>query len=89
MVFVLYPNDVIYKYCIDCFLYVESHLYSWDRSHLVMVQAPFYVLPCSFFLSSVQEVTTFYGVFAVRRMWVYGQDTSSLYFWLEKSVGVF
>lgn len=47
-----------------------------------------YVLPCSFFLSSVQEVTTFYGVFAVLRMWAYGWDTSSLYFWLEKSGGV-
>lgn len=57
-------------------------IWSWCRLLFI------YVLPCSFFLSSVQEVTTFYGVFAVLRMWAYGWDTSSLYFWLEKSGGV-
>ena len=42
MIFILQVVNMIYH--IDCFVYIEESLHSWDKSQLIMVYDHFYVL---------------------------------------------
>lgn len=54
LVFVFYPINM--AHCIDSFSYVEVTLYSWDKSHLVIMYYAFYILldsVCSHFINDI------------------------------------
>ena len=53
MVFILQFVNMVYH--IDCFVYTEESLHSWDKPHLIMAYDPFTVLLDSVCLYFVED----------------------------------